>query len=76
VGHIEIGDGAILAAQAGITKSVPPQTFVSGYPARPHHEAMRIYAAMTKLPELIKCVNEQKKKIQELEEKLKEKEGR
>lgn len=71
VGHIEIGDGAILAAQAGITKSVPPNTMVSGYPARPHQEAMRIYAAMTKLPEIIKTLSELKKKIQELEERVK-----
>ncbi|MFH0941255.1 MAG: UDP-3-O-(3-hydroxymyristoyl)glucosamine N-acyltransferase [Candidatus Omnitrophota bacterium] len=71
VGHIEIGDGAILAAQAGITKSVPPNTFVSGYPARPHNEAMRIYAAMTGLPELVKSVRELKKKVAELEEQIK-----
>lgn len=71
VGHIEIGDGAILAAQAGITKSVPAQTMVSGYPARPHQEAMRIYAAMTRLPELVKIVGELKKKIEELEERVK-----
>ena len=73
VGHIEIGDGAILAAQAGITKSVPPNTFVSGYPARPHAEAMRIYAALTRLPELLKNVAELKKKIEELQEALKKK---
>ena len=71
VGHIEIGDGAILAAQAGITKSVPPHTMVSGYPARPHNEAMRIYAALTRLPELVKIVNDLKKKIQELEQQIK-----
>lgn len=70
VGHIEIGDGAILAAQAGITKSVPPNTFVSGYPARPHQEAMKIYASMSKLPELIKTIQDLKKKIQELESKI------
>jgi len=75
VGHIEIGDGAILAAQAGITKSVPPNTFVSGYPARPHNEAMRIYAAMTGLPELVKTVRELKNKIKELEERV-NKQGR
>ena len=71
VGHIEIGDGAILGAQAGVTKSVPPHTFVSGYPARPHQEAMRIYAAMQKLPELIKTLSELKKKILEIEERIK-----
>jgi UDP-3-O-[3-hydroxymyristoyl] glucosamine N-acyltransferase len=66
VGHIEVGDGAILAAQAGVTKSVPPKTMVSGYPARPHQEAMKIYAAMTRLPEMIKTIAELKRKIEEL----------
>ncbi|MBI5872610.1 MAG: UDP-3-O-(3-hydroxymyristoyl)glucosamine N-acyltransferase [Candidatus Omnitrophica bacterium] len=70
VGHIDIGDGAILAAQAGVMKSVAPKTMVSGYPARPHHEAMRIYAAMSKLPDLIKAVNELKKKFQEWQDRL------
>jgi UDP-3-O-[3-hydroxymyristoyl] glucosamine N-acyltransferase len=70
VGHIEIGDNAILAAQAGITKSVPPNTMVSGYPARPHQEAMKVYAAMQRLPEMVKTLNELKTKIQELEKRL------
>lgn len=71
VGHIEIGDNAVLMAQAGITKSVPPDTMVSGYPARPHQEAMKVYAAMQRLPEMIKTLNELKIKIRELEERLK-----
>jgi UDP-3-O-[3-hydroxymyristoyl] glucosamine N-acyltransferase len=71
VGHIDIGDGAILAAQAGVTKSVPPHTMVSGYPARPHREAMKIYAAMQQLPDMVKTLSELKRKIQALEEKSK-----
>ena len=72
VGHIEIGDNAVLMAQAGITKSVPPDTMVSGYPARPHREAMKIYAAMQRLPEMVKTLNELKTKIKELEKRLNE----
>lgn len=71
VGHIEIGDGAILAAQAGVTKSVDPGVMVSGYPARPHDQAMKVYAATQRLPELAKTIAELKKKIEALEEKLK-----
>lgn len=62
VGHIEIGDGAVLAAQAGIMNSVPPGTMYSGYPARPHHEAMKIYAAMKYLPQLVRDMNAMKKR--------------
>jgi len=70
VGHIEIGDGAILAAQAGVTKSVPAHTMVSGYPARRHDEAMKVYAATQRLPQLIKEIAELKRKVRALEERL------
>jgi UDP-3-O-[3-hydroxymyristoyl] glucosamine N-acyltransferase len=71
VGHITIGDGAICAAQAGVTKSVLPKTIVSGYPARPHEEAKRINAYIQRLPDLAETVKNLKKKIEELEEKIK-----
>lgn len=72
VGHITIGDGAIIAAQAGVTKSVPPNTTVSGYPARPHDTAKRVNACVQNLPKLYATIAELKKKIQELEDKLKD----
>jgi UDP-3-O-[3-hydroxymyristoyl] glucosamine N-acyltransferase len=51
-GHIEIGDGATVAAQSGVFGDVPPGEVWSGYPARPHREAMRIQAHVFRLPEL------------------------
>ncbi len=54
VGHITIGDGAMVGAQGGVTKSIPPSTRVSGYPAREHTFARKIYAAMKRLPALLK----------------------
>lgn len=53
-GHLEIGAGARIAGQAGVTGSVAAGETVSGYPARPHREAMRAQAALFKLPELMK----------------------
>jgi len=73
VGHITIGDGAIVAAQAGVTKSVPANAMVSGYPARPHETAKRVNACVQNLPRLYNEVAKLKKKIEELEAKLKEK---
>lgn len=73
VGHIKIGDGAVLAAQAGITKSVPPNTMVSGYPARPHEQAKKVNACVQNLPKLYETIAELKKKVAELEAKLKDK---
>ena len=55
-GHLEIGDRAVVGAQAGVTKSVPPATFVSGYPAMEHKRAMLLQAHLGKLPDLRKRV--------------------
>jgi len=55
-GHVTIGRGARLAAQAGAFGSVPAGETWSGYPARPHKEALRAQAAMFKLPSLIRAL--------------------
>jgi UDP-3-O-[3-hydroxymyristoyl] glucosamine N-acyltransferase len=67
--HLEIGDGAIVAAQGGVTKDIPAKALYSGYPARDHFLARRIYAASVRLPELLKRVKELEKRIGELTEK-------
>lgn len=69
VGHIKIGDRAIVGGRAGVLKSIPPNTIVSGYPARPHTQAKRIEASVLRLPELYKLVRELKRRIEELEKK-------
>jgi UDP-3-O-[3-hydroxymyristoyl] glucosamine N-acyltransferase len=53
-GHLTIGRGARLAAQAGVFGSIPAGETWSGYPARPHREALRAQAALFKLPSLIR----------------------
>jgi len=55
-GHIRVGDGVQVGAQAGVIGDVPPGVTVSGYPARPHHEAMRAEAALRRLPDLARRV--------------------
>ncbi len=67
VGHIRIGDGAMVGAQGGVTKSIPPNTRVSGYPAREHGFARKIYAASTRLPELLKEFRKLQKRVEALE---------
>ncbi len=70
VGHITIGDNAVLAAQAGVTKSVPPNTCVSGYPAKPHEEAKRLNAFVSRLPEIAEELKRLQEKVNQLESKL------
>lgn len=52
LGHIVVGDRARVGAQAGVIGDVPPDTEVSGYPARPHREQMRSHALFARLPEI------------------------
>lgn len=66
--HVSIGDGAILLAQCGITKNVPPNTMMSGYPARAHLRAKREEAVIRELPELKKVINDLRKRINEIEQ--------
>jgi UDP-3-O-[3-hydroxymyristoyl] glucosamine N-acyltransferase len=53
-GHIVIGDGATIAGQAGVFGDVEPGETVSGYPARPHREALRAQAALFRLPDVVR----------------------
>lgn len=71
VGHVEVGDGAVLTAQSGIMNNVAPGTMMTGYPAKPHAEALKVWAVTGRLPELQKTIQELKKKITALEEQLK-----
>jgi UDP-3-O-[3-hydroxymyristoyl] glucosamine N-acyltransferase len=72
VGHIEIGDGAVIGAQAGVIKSVKEGEVVSGYPARPHRQALKSQALLIKLPVLIERINTLEEKLRELEGRSKE----
>ena len=67
-GHIEVGDGAIIGGQAGVFGDVPAGAVYSGYPARPHKEALRAQAAMFKLPELLKRMRAQERADKKTEE--------
>ncbi len=68
VGHVSIGDNTVVAGKSGITKSIPPNSCVSGYPAKPHHEAKRLHGFVQRLPKLSKLVEELKARIEQLEQ--------
>lgn len=57
-GHLTIGAGAIITAQAGVFGDVPAGETWGGFPARPHKQALRGYAAVSKLPDLMKRVEQ------------------
>jgi len=67
VGHLKIADGAKIQAQSGVTKSLrKPNQAIYGYPAIEYSNYLKSYAIFKNLPDLAK-------KVQELEQKLKEK---
>ena len=68
-GHLRIGDRVKVGAQAGVTKSVPQGMEVSGYPARPHGEALRSQALLSRLPKIIDQIKELMSRIKKLENK-------
>ena len=67
VGHIHVGDNAMVGAQGGVTKSIPANTRVSGYPAREHSSARKIYALIARLPELFRDLRQLAKRVDTLE---------
>lgn len=56
IGHLELGDGVMVGAQSGVAKSFPAGARIFGSPARDINTTLRIEAALTRLPELLKRV--------------------
>lgn len=68
--HVAIGDGAQVAAKAGIIADVPNGAKVAGFPARRYGDQMRIWATVSRLPELARQVDALRAKLAELEARL------
>ena len=66
-GHLTVGDQAMIAGRAGVTKDIAPGAFVSDFPAIPHREARRRHAHVMRLPELKKKVDRLEQRLRELE---------
>jgi UDP-3-O-[3-hydroxymyristoyl] glucosamine N-acyltransferase len=74
VGHIKIGDGAMVGAQSGVAQEVAPGQVISGSPAFPHREWLRAQAVFPKLPVMKRALGALEKRIQALEETIAKKE--
>lgn len=66
-GHVQIGDGAQIAGQAGVFGDVPAGAVYSGYPARPHKEALRAQATLFRLPETLKKLRALERRMERTE---------
>ncbi len=54
--HVRIGAGAVVLAQSGVTKDVPPGATVYGHPAQPRSDELKEQAARRQLPRLLERV--------------------
>lgn len=71
-GHLTLGDDSVVYAKSAVTKDMPPGSHLSGFPARPHKQELRIHAATRKLPQLLPEFTKLQKRVAELEAKLQE----
>ncbi len=74
-GHVKIGNDVTVGARGGIAVDVPPGQTVSGAPHMPHRDWLRSTLIFRKLPEMNQTIKELKKKINELESKIKQRDA-
>jgi len=66
--HVRVGEEAVVAARAMVIDDVPPRARVAGEPAMPHAQALRVWAASRRLPELMQQLRELERRVARLEE--------
>ena len=71
-GHLTLGEDSVVYAKSAVTKDMPAGSRLSGFPARPHKQELRIHAATRKLPELLPEFTKLQKRVEQLEAKLRE----
>ena len=65
-GHIEIGDKAVIGAQSGLSKNVPPGSVVLGAPAKPMKEWKQNNVYISQLGKLYERVKELEEEVKSL----------
>lgn len=70
--HVKIGSYTTVAGRGGVTHDIPVKSVVSGFPAKPHREALRVNASVQLLPATMKTVKKMEHRIAELEKKIEE----
>ncbi|MFB3041130.1 MAG: UDP-3-O-(3-hydroxymyristoyl)glucosamine N-acyltransferase [Candidatus Poribacteria bacterium] len=69
-GHLTVGEDSVILAKSAVTKDTPAGSYVSGFPARPHANELRIQASLRKLPAMLHEFSQLQKTVVELEKKL------
>ncbi|MDX9791332.1 MAG: UDP-3-O-(3-hydroxymyristoyl)glucosamine N-acyltransferase [Candidatus Kapaibacterium sp.] len=69
-GHLEISDDVTILAQSGVSKSVTKSGVYFGSPVKEHLKAFKIEAVLRRLPELSFDLEDLKKKVKSINEKI------
>ena len=67
-GHLDIGDGVRVGAQSAVLQSVPAGSEVLGCPAAPSHHMKRVFACMSRLPDMRRQLRDLDDRITRVEE--------
>lgn len=59
--HIVIGENTVIMGRSGVTKDIPPNSVISGFPAQDHKKELELQAAIRKLPKIIDRLTDTKK---------------
>ena len=63
-GHLSIGDNVQVGAQSGVSKDIPSNRQVKGYPAIPLKDFLKLQVLFTKLPEIYKRLTSVEKSLE------------
>jgi UDP-3-O-[3-hydroxymyristoyl] glucosamine N-acyltransferase len=66
--HVNIGDEAIVAAGSGVGSNVAAGSFVSGYPAQPHHKSVEQFTYLNRQKRLYGKVDELSARVSAVEQ--------
>lgn len=65
-GHIKIGDNVMIAGRTGVTKDVPSNVAISGFPHMLHEQYRRNFILQKKLPQLFERVKNLEEELERL----------
>ena len=69
-GHLELGDGVVVAAKTAVLQDLPAGAFVAGIPAVDHRLWKKSQAALKRLPDLLQEIRDLRRRLDALESKL------
>lgn len=69
-GHVRIGDDVVVGGRAGVTKDIPSNQVVAGFPCVPLRDWLKSQANIAKLPMIRKTLKELESKVRKIEEQI------